>query len=530
MFVHNVDPLTKLVHVPSLQPRIERAVVDMQSTPKSFEALLFAIYSAAVMSLKEGECKQCFNEPRKALLSRYTSATKAALSRAKFMGTANLVVLQALVLHIISVRDIYDPRTLWTLSGIAMRIAECMGLQRDGSTLHLPPFESEIRRRIWWQLKMNDARTAEMTGLPKFRGFFGEEHSPHPPANVNDDELYYGMPALPTESTRVTDMIFCVVRSEFPSLLRRFSAKIPQYDMSSRMWDKYASKGDMKGTDDLMTELEENLETKYLRYCDPSNPLQLMVMLVARSAMNVGRFVAHHPRRWASEEQTPESERQHVWNLSIKLLEQYNMMQSIPRFSWHAAYFMQWNSFIHILDTLLARPLKEDAAKTWQSIDSAYESTPEMVSNMKKPIHVAVGNLCLKAWAAREAALKANGQPVLNVPEYIIQLRKQREEASNRRQLRRNQDKVGGGRPGDAASGQPMNTTKSITAPLEPNALPQLTNADQPQDSNIASWYNDGVDDGLFGMPASMMDMDSYYMLAQNNNLEGTTDQYFDWA
>lgn len=44
------------------------------------------------------------------------------------------------------------PAALFSLTGIASRIAERMGLHRDGTTLGLSPLRSEERRRIWWQV------------------------------------------------------------------------------------------------------------------------------------------------------------------------------------------------------------------------------------------------------------------------------------------------------------------------------------------------------------------------------------------
>jgi hypothetical protein len=64
IFIENVDPLTKVVHVPTLQPAIQKATTEIGSVPRSFEALMFAIYSAAVMSLKDDECKRSLVEPR----------------------------------------------------------------------------------------------------------------------------------------------------------------------------------------------------------------------------------------------------------------------------------------------------------------------------------------------------------------------------------------------------------------------------------------------------------------------------------
>lgn len=109
IFVENVDPLAKVVHVPSLQPAIQKAATDMDKVPRPFEALMFAIYATAVMSLKDNECQRRLGESRETLLSRYISGTKAALSRSKFMGTISIVVLQALVLHVF-----FSPKHIWT--------------------------------------------------------------------------------------------------------------------------------------------------------------------------------------------------------------------------------------------------------------------------------------------------------------------------------------------------------------------------------------------------------------------------------
>jgi len=44
----------------------------------------------------------------------------------------NIVSQPALVLHILSIRDTYEPRAVWSLTGLAIRIAEGMGMHLDG--------------------------------------------------------------------------------------------------------------------------------------------------------------------------------------------------------------------------------------------------------------------------------------------------------------------------------------------------------------------------------------------------------------
>ncbi|KAL7796374.1 mitogen-activated protein kinase [Trichoderma afarasin] len=439
-FVENVDPLSKVVHIPTLEKAFHEATNKIDTVSRSFEALMFAIYSAAVMSLSDAECKERLGEPRKSLRSRLMTATKAALSRANFMSTASLIVLQSLVIHIISARDMYEPRALWTLTGVAVRLANGMGLDRDGTLLGLPPFETELRRRIWWFLKAQDLQNAELCGLPKFRDVGLSSDSPRRPTNINDIELYPGMPVSPVESGSLTDMTFLAIRYDLLWFADARVAKFRHQGKSLSQWDQdFASGGDKAETDQGVKEIEEHLEKKYLRRCDPSQPLQLMSMLMARAAIDTLRFMTHHPRRWTSINQAPPFERQWVWEVSIRLLEQRDMLQSNPslnKFAWHAAFTMQWPAFIHVLDSLRANPSTPDAEKAWRLVANTFDNNMSMFSDSRKPIHRAVRSLCLKAYDAHR--LQRNGVYAPQTPAFILKLRQQQEEevAKMKRQSR----------------------------------------------------------------------------------------------
>ena len=553
VFLENVDPLTKVVHGPSLLPAIQKAVVDLSSVPKSLEALLFAIYSAAVVSLKNHDCERRFGESRKALLLRYRLATKAALSRAKFIGSASLTVLQAFLIHLLSMREVYDSRTLWTLTGIALRIAEGMGLHRDGSFLRLPPFETEIRRRIWWQLKMLDGDSAELSGSDKFGTFDMDPKNPKFPANTNDNELYPGLSSPPVTTDRATDMIFCALRFELRSYWTTNPVKERQQGKDDYLWNSYGSSAVMNERDKAIDEFEKTLETKYIRYCDPSQPIQLMTTLIARAAISTMRLIAHHPRRWGSEAQVPESERHYVWNLSVKGLKQYNMIHSnreLERFSWHAAFYFRWQVFIHILDTLRVNPFVQEAVQVWHLIDEVYETNPDFVTNTKKALYVAVGNLCLKAYNAREAALAKEGKLIPPTSSYIKTFRSQREAATARRKNReaaiRNAERPIEGLPVNTQSMsidkqfEPHLTRRPQEQPLHPPQFrqmlpPQLTGSHQPElpggSSNL--WLSDRSDeqsDGLFTFIDDNPNKDLDNLLALDVSMEDPVDQTIDWA
>lgn len=545
IFIENIDPLTKVVHVPTLRSAIQKAASNMKTVSRSFEALMFAIYSAAVMSLKDGECKRRLGEPRNTLLSRYISTTKTALSRANFMGTTSLVVLQALLLHLLSVRDIYEPRAVWALTGVAIRIAQGIGLDRDGMFLGLPPFETEIRRRIWWLLKTHDFRTAELCGLTKFRDLDTGAESTKGPSNVNDDQLYPGMLPLVIESNMLTDAVFVTMKQELASLAVGRFARIRQQEKNSSQWDLHVPGSDKVDIDEGVREVEEILETKYLRYCDPSQPLHLMTMLVARLSINVIRFLTHHPRRWASREQISHYERQWVWEVCMKLLEQHHMVQTNPllkQFAWQAPYFQQWHAFIHVLDTLRVTPLQVDAEKAWTLIGNIYENTPDMVYDTRKPIHVAVGNLCVKAYSDREAALQNEKICPPPAPEFISQLRYQREVAKAKRQARdvQNSQLEDLGNPSQAKSREFCSRPDADVVNLSDSSestysqqgaktySPNFTQTGSTAEGDHISFMN-GVDYSQIGNLDDVLNMDLDSMLAQDHDVQNNAIQTITW-
>ena len=74
LYLENVDPLIKLIHTPSVQRLILQASRQLADVPPAVEALMFAIYYAAVVSMQGDEqCKREFGEEQTFLLARYVA-------------------------------------------------------------------------------------------------------------------------------------------------------------------------------------------------------------------------------------------------------------------------------------------------------------------------------------------------------------------------------------------------------------------------------------------------------------------------
>ncbi|KAF3069911.1 Transcription factor vrtR1 [Trichoderma lentiforme] len=115
LFIENVNPLLQVVHAPSLQSRIIEAADNIPNIEPNFEALMFGIYSMAVLSI----------------------------------------------------RPKMDPRSVSSMLGIAIRTAQRLGLDNEPDLAKYDIVEAEMRRRLWWALVLFDTRICELIDTKK---------------------------------------------------------------------------------------------------------------------------------------------------------------------------------------------------------------------------------------------------------------------------------------------------------------------------------------------------------------------------
>ncbi|KAK5060175.1 hypothetical protein LTR84_010059 [Exophiala bonariae] len=406
---------------------LDQGTNNLEDLPCGLEALLFVIYGAAVHSMDDDACTMRLGEARNTLQRRYRYAARKALARARFVSTSELIVLQAFTLHLLTMREFHDSRTTWIFAGVAARIAQVIGIHVDGTDLGLSPFETEMRRRLWWQIAILESRSAELTGSRRSSNI--ELSNVQLPTNVEDADIWPEMSTAVTARVKPTESIACLIRYELVAFWDARSAGLSSL-VADHISISLPSAAALKQSDSMIDELEQLLEGKYLRYCDPATPIQLLAIIIARSAINVYRLKAHHPRRYPRNTVVPDKERELLWRLCIKLLEHDNLAHSsrqIRRFMWHSKVYFQWQAIIYLLGELRNHTLGPKVEYAWQQIEDVFYHHPNFITDWKKPLHVAVGRLCLKAFRAREAALRdlPNRSHSMATPKFITQLRAQ---------------------------------------------------------------------------------------------------------
>lgn len=281
-YLDNVHPMTMLLHRPTMARTIKEVQANIESLSPSVEALMFSIYFATVISMSKEEVRLFFlgspvfanmnkvksnlGVEKDKLLKQYRFGVEQALAKASFLNTAEIVTIQAFVLFLVCVRRHDDTQFVWSLTGLALRLAQSLGVHRDGINLGLSPFDTEMRRRLWWQLCILDLRASEDHGSdPSILDFSFDTAYP---ISVNDDDIGPDDTNFPTAREGVSEMTFTLIRCEICSLLRKLTyVPPPSYEFGAPPVLTLDEK------ESLVKEASLRLEDKYLKYCEDAGPL-----------------------------------------------------------------------------------------------------------------------------------------------------------------------------------------------------------------------------------------------------------------
>jgi len=392
--VVNVEPLCKILHVPTVAKMVEAVSVRPDTASSVDECLLFAVYHFAVVSMSDDECTQKLGQPRARLMKRYHSATRQSLVNAAFLKTTEMAVLQALVLFLLSCRYTYDANTFWVLTGVAVRIGQRMGIHRDGEKLGLPPYEVQMRRRLFYQLLPLDGGASQMSGTGI--SMMPDAWDTQQPLNVDDEQIWPGMTEAPEERKGATEMIFCLSRS--------WVAKV--FVAAGRPGSGSWRFNDAKEAERVIDETESEVEEKYIRYCDIVNPLHFLTVASARSGITAMRIRLRLPR--LRNQTATDAERKELFRFAEKILDTDTAAyghSGLQRYRWYVTSFFlwgTWDSLVVVLTTLWRRPdllSLTDTAEAWNKVEQLYRNHRDLFESKRTP-HVAMQRLTLKAWDA----------------------------------------------------------------------------------------------------------------------------------
>ncbi|KAG8417203.1 hypothetical protein J3459_012550 [Metarhizium acridum] len=411
VYQENVEPLIKLLHVPSVELILRDARRNHGKLTPGNEALVFTIYFAAITSLEPDEVQANLGANKDDMLAQYRFAVEQSLAKANFLDTSDLAVLQSFTLFLIVVRRHDESRFCWALTGLVIRIAQGMGLHRDGTHLKLSPFETEIRRRIWWAILVLDLRSAEELGTDMT--ISERSYDTLKPSNINDSDISPDSTEFPVPREGRSDCAVSIVRCEICGLSRRLvaaasamSSLCPGVDQSS-----------IAERERMLIEVYQRVEHKFLQHVlDETDPLYWVAAMIARVIVAKMCLVIYHPMLFpGSEYELTDEIRQRIYVAAIEVIEYNHKLNTDPRckqYRWLFKTYTNWHAIAYTLIETCRRPWTALVERGWDAI-TGYDIDPLELA--KRADHAAVflplRKLFAKARKHREselARLKAN--------------------------------------------------------------------------------------------------------------------------
>lgn len=433
VYTENVAPQVRLFHTPTLSRIYWDSISSLESLDKNTEALLFAIYYSAVATMDDQHTLSILGVTKAVALEGYRFAVEQAMARADFLNTQSMVLLQTAVLFLSALRSQDESRTTWSLTALVFHTAQTMGVHRDGTFFGLKPFETEMRRRLWWHICILDFRSSELHGFqPMVHQYSSDTKLP---LHVNDDDLSPDMIEFPPVRYEATDTTLLLLRCEALSTFWKIGLASPGLPSLPVPWRVAPSEGaessdvSLEERKAIVRDLEGRLKDTYFRDCDPSNPALVIYSIVADLIIiQFWLLVYHlspgstfqrsetgstptsnndddgspphsetHSNAAVDEEMTGDLDRLFqrsidVLELSAKLLR----TPSVAKWTWYSKPHIQWHAVGFVLGEICSRPPSAECDRAWKAAMAIYELKGTMIW---RPIN----RLLAKARYVREA-------------------------------------------------------------------------------------------------------------------------------
>jgi len=325
-----------------------------------------------------------------------------------------------------SLQGRYNRHAAWILNGIVIRMAQKMGLHRDGELLGLGPFDSEMRRRVWWQIIMLDAKYAMFSGLS--HTLLPRNWDTKAPKNVNDADIYPSATEPFQDRDGPTEMIFCLLMYKFAKfmvespglehvIIAPQTSEMPGAPSEEQM-KKYRQTCEVLGK-----ELLELLD----KYCDPTaGPVHEMAIAMRKFIIDKIQELIVHPNKLQRDlggEVRNASD--NAFSIAVSSLEHHeqNYMSSKDRgFIWFSLLHFQPDIFLYMAGQLCQRHEGNLVDRAWRQVEVVYTFHPELFDVSNKT-YSTIAIFILKAWRKREEMVFSRTGHRPEAPFYIEKLR-----------------------------------------------------------------------------------------------------------
>ncbi|KAL2858196.1 hypothetical protein BJX68DRAFT_162674 [Aspergillus pseudodeflectus] len=385
VFLERVDPLIKVVHRPSAS-RILRSAIDNPTLLNEGQgALLQVIYLACISAMDEADIQANLQMSKATAVSTYRMAAEHALARAGFLTTNDWNTMQALVLFIALSRLQNNHRSAWTLAGLAERLD--ISLEEDSSR-----FGAEMRRRLRWHMWYLNRRIQDDRGSNPNISPVGVDL----PLNCRDTELSQTMTIQPNVQHGWTEVSFCLLRYDLATTERIVESDAPWLIKTK-----------------AVRECQHRLHTKYLAYCDGSEPIHwlachisyVMITEMWMKLFSPQFFASSSPSSLDSEATSAHAVRDQLFDAAVDILDTQKRLEkeiAARNWEWTLSGYFQYVPLAFLLNELRWRRSDPRTDRAWEVAERSFGRWSE---EAKRSVHgVMLTELMSSVLVARQQA------------------------------------------------------------------------------------------------------------------------------
>ena len=293
--------------------------------------------------------------------------------------------------------------------GVAMRIAQNIGLHRDGDGQEFGAFEAEMRRRLWWQILVLDMKAFEDRGTEPL--LTGSSFTTVMPLNVNDEDFSYDSRHPLKPRVGPTQMTLSLLTMDALSTSRKINF------------------GTSNGTRrDLRVEERLDLVEDYARrvksvlggfqFLDTEFELPYTM---GQYWIHKLRLISHYPLHHQISPSLQVRSRKQGLHVAVKALEVSDFIEQRSNFAnitWWFETHLPWHAVAVTLAKITTQPQTSLANRAWQMVENGFARWRSRVIDPKEAmLWGVIGNLRKRAIAARgrESQLSPQSRQVIHL-------------------------------------------------------------------------------------------------------------------
>ena len=348
------------------------------------------------LNIFPGQVMTNFGSSKTDLNLKYRLGLEHALAKADFLNAPDIVLVQAFAIFLSLVRRHDSPRFVWMMTGLVIRMAQYLGLQRDGTHFeYLTPFEVEMRRKVWWAVCMLDVRASEDQATDLTIGSFDTRI----PLNINDVDISPETEQMPTERNGVTDMSFARIFFGIGDIMRQM--------MAHSVRDGVAGLEDQSR---LLNAIYQEFEQGYCQYTTESDNIAYWVGVnIARLVTAKMTLIISLPVLFSSPtEQISDDIRTKLLVSAIEVAEYnhtLNAEQKCRQWRWVYQTYTHWHAIVYLMIEISRRPWSPIVERAWVALHSSWLMPAQTPKDKNLRIWVPLRKLMDKACKHRDAEL-----------------------------------------------------------------------------------------------------------------------------